>query len=230
MRSDETRREYQEAWKTRPRALILPPHILTEFARVTSGKVFDIGSGDGRKLRRIIEVSEGDVREVVAIEPSPLWKEARREFEEAGIEARIQAVSFEEFKTSQSFDVIFMLEVLEHISLTKRGAVMEKITSLLAPGGVFCLSTPNRSIYRAKCWLSGERPDPTHVRELNYAEFRQFLSSYFEQIVVRGTFPYMGLIRRVPRLSRHICRFPPTFSHCLYAVCHGQSADNEVSR
>ncbi len=58
--------------------------------------------------------------------------------------------TLEEFETDQQYDLIFMSHVIEHV--LDPVATIARITSLLAPGGVVYLETPNVGSLDAKIW------------------------------------------------------------------------------
>jgi SAM-dependent methyltransferase len=198
--------------------MIFAPHILQAVVNCMHGAVLDIGTGHGYKLRRLISQARSEITRVVALEPSPLFQKAARELEDCFTGAAVHPIPLAEFTPNEAFDVILLFEVLEHVFLERRDELLRKASSLMKPGGVFVLSTPNRWIYRAKCWLSGERPDPTHVREYSYPELRALLARHFGRVELLGTFPYMGVIRRFPALSWLGPRCPVDLSHCFYAI------------
>lgn len=80
----------------------------------------------------------------------------------------------------QSFDLITAFEVIEH--LKDWSALLSEAHRLLAPGGQFVLSTPNRDYYAETRRLSG--PNPFHVHEFNYEEFRAALAGVFPSVVL----------------------------------------------
>ena len=78
----------------------------------------------------------------------------------------------------RSLDLVVCFEVIEHI-----GGWAESIAEaarVLAPSGVFLVSTPNRSYYGA----SREEPNPFHVHEFDYGEFHDALTQAFPHTVV----------------------------------------------
>ncbi len=61
----------------------------------------------------------------------------------------------EDFETEQQFDLILMLNLIEHVA--SPSAVLKKATQLLSPGGIIIIQTPNyksldASIFRHKNW------------------------------------------------------------------------------
>lgn len=210
---------YHEHFKSVRGQMILPPHVSEAILGVVRGRVLDIGTADGYKLHWILEKSEGKVSNVVALEPSPrLFKQAEKEFLMFP-NSEVVHCSFEEFEPNEVFDTVFLFEVIEHIPKCLHHQAMVKCVSLLAQGGTLVISTPNRPVYRFKCWLSGEKADPTHVSEFDLHELRAFLSGYFRQIHYYGSLPWMRLLRRFPILTQVNAVFNPLrISHVFYAL------------
>ena len=79
-----------------------------------------------------------------------------------------------------SFDLIVCFEVIEH--LTDWPKLLEEARRVLAPGGQFIVSTPNKVFYAQTRRDSG--PNPYHEHEFEYAEFVEAL---------RNVFPHVGI-------------------------------------
>jgi len=77
-----------------------------------------------------------------------------------------------------SFDLIVAFEVIEH--LTDPRALLAEARRLLAPGGQFIVSTPNRLYYEESRRLSG--PNPFHTHEFEFEEFRAELAEFFPHV------------------------------------------------
>ena len=72
-----------------------------------------------------------------------------------------------------SFDVIVSFETIEH--MTKHEAFLREVDRLLAPAGIFIISSPNRPEYSDKTGYKNE----FHVKELDHAELKTLLDPHF---------------------------------------------------
>ncbi len=77
-----------------------------------------------------------------------------------------------------SFDLIVAFEVIEHLPRWRE--FLSEVKRVLAPGGLFLVSTPNRLWYADSRGTSGE--NPFHVHEFDYAEFQAELGAVFPQV------------------------------------------------
>jgi len=120
-----------------------------------------------------------------------------------------------------SFDLIVAFEVIEHLKDWDR--LLAEARRLLAPGGQLIISTPNRSYYAETRRLAG--PNPFHVKEFDYAEFRQALSSHFSSVTlylqnhsaaisIQPDHPHHGA-----ELAVETSAAQPESSHFFLAVC-----------
>jgi 2-polyprenyl-3-methyl-5-hydroxy-6-metoxy-1,4-benzoquinol methylase/glycosyltransferase involved in cell wall biosynthesis len=78
------------------------------------------------------------------------------------------------------FDVITCFEAIEHIDDHDR--LLREVKRLLAPDGVFIVSTPNK-------WAYSDQPqytNPFHVHELYLDDFKALLNGYFRQVKFLG--------------------------------------------
>ncbi len=217
---------YDRVFESRRHDVIFAPHVLDAVIQHVRGNVLDIGTGDGYKLRRVIEQANKEVSRVTALEPSPLYRQAEKELRRCEQDVNIVNASLESFPPSRQFDTVLMFEVLEHVPVQKRAMFVNKVKRLLRPNGRVILSTPNRRIYHAKCWLSGEEPDPTHTREFTYPELRCLLARHFECSRILCEFPWAGLFRYGNLSSALDLRTPPWLSHVLFAIAGAPTGQN----
>ena len=79
-----------------------------------------------------------------------------------------------------AFDLVVAFEIIEHLSDWR--AFLREACRVLAPGGQFLVSTPNKIYYaEARAELG---PNPFHAHEFEYEEFRQELLGVFPNVVL----------------------------------------------
>ena len=72
-----------------------------------------------------------------------------------------------------SFEIIVSFETIEH--MTEHEAFMREVDRLLAPGGMFIISSPNRPEYSEKTGYKNE----FHIKELDQTELKALLDPHF---------------------------------------------------
>jgi SAM-dependent methyltransferase len=97
--------------------------------------VLDVGGGAGWMLSTIRGVSA----RVNTTHEIDINQRARPEAEAAG--HVFHCCRVEDFSSSDSFDLILMLNLIEHVS--DPGAVLKAMRNLLSPGGLVLIKTPN---------------------------------------------------------------------------------------
>ncbi|MGZ4173486.1 MAG: class I SAM-dependent methyltransferase [Solirubrobacteraceae bacterium] len=148
-------------------------------ARVAGRRVLDMACGEGYGSG-VLSRSAGSV---VGVDANP---EAH---EHARLRYVRQNLSFERglvetFGESGSFDAIVFLQTIEHVQ--DPAAVLEHFRSLLAPGGVAYVSTPNVLTLAP---AGAEKSDnPWHIKEYRSAEFRALCSGVFASVQMLGLF------------------------------------------
>jgi SAM-dependent methyltransferase len=159
--------------------------ILKALMSRTSGrKTLEIGVGAGEMVAVAkemgLEISGIDIREDYAKQVSKT----------VGIEVICQG--FLEFESSDLFDILLLGDVLEHV--TEPLAALKKSMSLLEPGGILWISTPNFESAHTRI-LEFQDPMWRVCEHLQYFSFRSFEGSAeklgFEIIDydLSGTFP-----------------------------------------
>lgn len=183
-----------------------------------SDNVLDLGCGNGLVTRALAARSDG---RIVGIDVSG---ECIRYSQEHNGHPRIEyrQAAAEDLEFGQSFDLVAMFEVLEHVD--DPPAVLRRVHDWLSPGGHLVLSTPNRTslnrriktapaIRRIYQRLSSSRPDaphPTHVAEYRFDELRTMLRGAGLQVVEEDgailAMPFHEAIGPLAR-SRRFSRF-----------------------
>ena len=77
-----------------------------------------------------------------------------------------------------SFDLVAAFEVIEHLKDWR--LLLTEAKRVLAPGGQFIVSTPNKTYYAESRNLSG--PNPFHEHEFEYEEFQDALTAVFPHV------------------------------------------------
>ena len=142
--------------------------------RLAAGKrVLDAGCGTGYGTAELNEAAASVVGADIA------FLEA---WEAAGIsgprycQASVEAMPF----AASSFDLVVAFEVIEHLRDWR--ALLREARRVLAPGGLFVVSTPNRVYYTES--RGAEGPNPFHVHEFEFEEFRAALQEFFPKVDV----------------------------------------------
>jgi trans-aconitate methyltransferase len=132
------------------------------------GALLEIGCATGEVLARVQEHGFHDAQGV------ELSREACERAWERGL--KVFHGTLDEFETDQSFDVIFMSHVIEHV--LDPVATTQKLASLLAPGGVLYLETPNVGAPDARLFRRhwGLIHYPRHLYLFDRATIRKLLT------------------------------------------------------
>jgi SAM-dependent methyltransferase len=153
--------------------------------RCEGRRVVDMACGEGYGTAVLAKHS----REVVGVDANPeAHDHARLKYSRPAL--RFERALVEEFEAGAPWDAIVFLQTIEHLRDPKR--LLERFASLVAPGGIVYVSTPNRLTLAAK---GAERSDnPWHVREYDPAEYRSLLEARFRSVELLGVF-HAGKLR-----------------------------------
>lgn len=173
---------------------------------IGSGKnVLDIGCRDGALTRCFVEGNQ-----VVGVDiDSAALENARKDL---GIETKqmdlLDAWGFED----GTFDVVVACEILEHLYYP--ADIVEKISRVLAPGGMLVGSVPNafslknRLRYLRLSKKHTPLSDPTHINHFTVQELEGMLATHLESVHVEGYGRYQKLASAFPQA----CAFGLLFS------------------
>ena len=148
-------------------------------ARTIGLRVIDMACGEGYGS----EVLSRTAGSVVGVDANP------DAHEHAALRYRRENLRFERgvvetYGDAGAFDAVVFLQTIEHVQDPK--AVLEHFRSLLAPGGVAYVSTPNvLTLAPPGAEKSG---NPWHIREYRAAEFDALCRSAFDRIELLGLF------------------------------------------
>lgn len=151
-------------------------------ARCAGGRVLDLGAGAGYGTDMLaasaasvlgVDISE----EAVAFATDAFGRENTR-----FVQADLCADDFVDTVRAahpEPFDAVTCFEVIEHVAQPQK--LLRAVRSLLAPDGLFFVSTPNIDYA-----FDMEAVNPHHVIEYNLPEFERCLGAEFRHVVVTG--------------------------------------------
>jgi 2-polyprenyl-3-methyl-5-hydroxy-6-metoxy-1,4-benzoquinol methylase len=144
--------------------------------RVAGARVLDLACGEGYGS----SVLARSASEVVGVDANPEAHEhARLRYTHPGL--KFERGLVEGFGQPGTFDAVVFLQTIEHVADPL--AALEHIRSLLVPGGVTYVSTPNVLTLAPGAEKSH---NPWHVREYRVAEFDELCASAFGSVQMLG--------------------------------------------
>ena len=161
-------------------------------------RVLDLASGAGYGSGIL---KAGDAQWVVSADLSPeAFLEAELPASGAGALRGVLADASRLPFRDASFDLYVSFETIEHVG--DDHAVVREARRILAPGGVFVCSTPEREVISPGKLLADRPDNPYHLREYARAEFDTLLRSGFDRLEWFGQTPASeGHKRRLETLA-----------------------------
>ena len=146
--------------------------IYEQVADIVRGEVVDLGCGLGFGTQLFIRNAES----VVGYDLEGDFIDfARRSFTNPKLNFhKADILNRGVDKIRRKFDFVVMIDVIEHIGYDQEA--IKEASLMLAPGGAFICSTPNR--------LSRYRKSDNHVREYSPDELEHLLSSVFNNVKI----------------------------------------------
>ncbi len=147
--------------------------------RVTGGRVIDMACGEGYGS----DVLARTARSVVGVDANPEAHEhARLRYRAPNL--RFHRGIVETYGEERSYDAVVFLQTIEHVY--DPTAVLEHLRSILAPGGVAYISTPN--VLTLAPAGAAKSDNPWHLKEYRAEELRALCSSVFARVELLGVF------------------------------------------
>jgi SAM-dependent methyltransferase len=146
-------------------------------ARTAGMRVVDMACGEGYGS----DVLAGRAASVVGVDANPEAHEhARLRYVRPNL--RYERDLVESF--AEPCDAVVFLQTIEHVQ--DAGAILDHFKSMLAPGGVAYVSTPNLLTLAP---AGAEKSDnPWHVREYRAGEYLELCGTHFERVEMLGLF------------------------------------------
>jgi len=131
--------EYEDiSFKKLRYLLAVEKFVLTRVVEVDAKNLLDVGSGDGKRLARILEQHQFEI--VTAVEPSV---NMFRKLEELNLKIEIQNSTIENFKTEKKYDLILCLwNVIGHTDDLDK--FLLQLRTFLKPGGTVIIDFNNK--------------------------------------------------------------------------------------
>lgn len=150
--------------------------------RCAGGRVLDLGSGAGYGTDMLAasaaHVLGVDISEEAVTFATEAYGRANARF----IQADLCADDFADIVRAahpEPFDAVTCFEVIEHVAQPQK--LLRAVRSLLAPDGLFFVSTPNIDYA-----FDMEAVNPHHVIEYNLPEFGRCLGAEFRHVIITG--------------------------------------------
>ncbi len=135
-----------------------------------SKRVLDLGCGEGYGSAILAEKA----KHVVGVDvDARVVEHASNNYPLDNLEFRRASVLELGDLPDASFELVICFEVIEHIA--EHDELLSLVHRVLAPGGLFLVSTPDREVYSEEARYH----NPYHVKELSRSEFEDLLSRYF---------------------------------------------------
>jgi SAM-dependent methyltransferase len=144
-------------------------------ARVGAKRVVDMACGEGYGS----DVLAASARSVVGVDANPEAHEhARLRYVRDNLRFERDLVG----SFGEPCDAVVFLQTIEHVE--DPGAILEHFKSMLAPGGIAYVSTPNLLTLAP---AGAEKSDnPWHLREYRADEFRDLCQAHFDRVELLG--------------------------------------------
>ena len=144
-------------------------------ARAHGRRVVDLACGEGYGSAAL----ERTARSVVGVDANPdAFEHARLKYRDVRFERNLIEL------WDGDVDCVVLLQTIEHVQ--DPDAVLDRIRTLIGPGGVAYVSTPNvLTLAPAGAERSG---NPWHVREYRADEYRALCERHFGQVDLLGLF------------------------------------------
>ena len=155
--------------------VIFQRHLIAykEASKLVSGKILEIGSGEGYGIHELAPKSE--IYIAVDKYDSPISEELQTNNKITFLQMNIPPLKGIE---DNSIDFVVSFQVIEHIKDDKK--FVKEIFRVLKPGGKLILTTPNLLMSLSR--------NPWHIREYTPETMKDILKTSFKKIDMNGIF------------------------------------------
>ncbi|MBI4034520.1 class I SAM-dependent methyltransferase [Candidatus Saccharibacteria bacterium] len=151
----------------------------------SGGQVIEIGCGEGHSTKRLRKF----LPKGTAFEASEYVKKLLPIAKRHNPSLKISQESVYDLKHSgQSFDLVFLLEVMEHLDYPKKG--LAEIARVLKPGGHVIIGVPREPLWRALNMVRGSYwpslgNTPGHLNHWSARSLSRFVEKNFGPVIAR---------------------------------------------
>lgn len=166
---------------------------------LTKGKAIELGCGEGFSTQRLRDL----LPEGVSLEASEYVEELVPRAQKNNPDVKVTQESVYELKhKDNTFDIVFLLEVLEHLDYPE--VALEEIQRVLKPGGYLVLGVPREPLWRALNMSRGKYlkdlgNTPGHLNHWSKRTLIKFMKKHFTVPKhVRNPLPWTQVLVKKP--------------------------------
>jgi ubiquinone/menaquinone biosynthesis C-methylase UbiE len=146
-------------------------------------RVLDLACGEGYGSSILAQ----NALHVTGIDICPKTiRQAQKKYRAQNLHFQVGSIEKLPLAGQHLFDLVVCFEAIEHISAQKE--LLQEVKRVLAPGGLFIASTPNKPVYSER----GTRENPHHLKELTFEELDQLLAPVFQHRAYFGQKSYVA--------------------------------------
>jgi len=165
------------SWKRDPKRLVFSMSRYKFVAKMFADfeNVLEIGCGDAW-LSRI--VAQG-VKNLTVSDYDPLFIDYAISKQSTRWKMTYEVLNLLDSPSQKKYDGIYLLDVLEHISLSEENIFLANLCKSLSKNGCAIIGIPSLI---SQSFIAPEKRDPGHINCKNGKDFKNTLSKYFDKV------------------------------------------------